>query len=154
MDFLVCAIYVYTHFIFRQILIFTFLPDFVFSTGIMIREATRLQSENNGSESDFESLSFYVIFVSLQAVTITQQGFLNGMIYSWTRGDTFHIISFSRSGLGSHGDLELPGDSSATKDGDSVEESATVHDWENETSRSLSVSPAPSRKTFSQYHHT
>lgn len=116
----------------------------------MIREAIQLQSQNH-SESDFESLSFYVIFVSLQSVSITQQGFLNAMVYSWTREELQHIVSFSRRLHRSGNDLDLSTDFAQDGDGSDErfcadEEKEEEEVWE--TSRSLSTSPALTKKTF------
>ena len=122
----------------------------------MIREATTLQSQDS-SESDFGSLSFYVIFVSLHAVSITQQGFITAMVYSWTHEDMQHIVSFSRSGHRAGSDLEVSVDS--TRDGDSGELCASGDEEEEEEevweiSKSLSASPALSKKTFvGRSHH-
>ena len=57
----------------------------------MVWEITKLESkEMINTTSDIRSSSFetfYSIFAILQAISITQQGFLNAIVYSWTRDD-------------------------------------------------------------------
>ena len=65
----------------------------------MIRESIAIQeTEPISSTSDFRTPpfeSFYIIFGALQAVSITQQGFLNAIVYGWTRETFVHVMAFS-----------------------------------------------------------
>ena len=65
----------------------------------MSREIIAIQeTEPISSTSDFRTPpfeSFYIIFGALQAVSITQQGFLNAIVYGWTRETFVHVMAFS-----------------------------------------------------------
>ena len=67
----------------------------------MVREIVKLRAhETISPKSDIRSSSFetfYIIFATLQAVSVTQQGFLNAIVYGWTREDFVHIMSMTRS---------------------------------------------------------
>ena len=60
----------------------------------------RVLSHRNSSEmnSDFNSPTFepfYIAFATLQSLTITQQGFLNAIVYGWTRDDFINTVATS-----------------------------------------------------------
>ena len=70
----------------------------------MIREIIDIRrgEEILADSSDFTSSSFepfYITFATLQAVSITQQGFLNAIVYGWTREDFLHTMAFHRSSV-------------------------------------------------------
>ena len=73
--------------------------DFVLAVGIMIREIIEIQKkEQISSTVDFGTPpfeTFYIICATLQAVSITQQGFLNAIVYGWTREEFVHIMAIS-----------------------------------------------------------
>ena len=65
----------------------------------MVREIIEIQRrEQISSTSDFGTPpfeSFYITFGTLQAVSITQQGFLNAIVYGWTREEFVHIMAIT-----------------------------------------------------------
>ena len=61
--------------------------------GHEIDKLRRKETLEEGEDLSFEA--FYKVFATLQAVSITTQGFLNAIVYSWTREDFLHIMAIS-----------------------------------------------------------
>lgn len=68
----------------------------------MIHELVMLsKGDKPENDSDFSSASFepfYITCATLQSLSITQQGFLNAIVYGWTRDDFLHIMAIGRGG--------------------------------------------------------
>lgn len=65
----------------------------------MVHEIEKLRKQETlemGKTLSFEK--FYMVFATLQAVSITQQGFLNAIVYGWTREDFIHTLAMSGGG--------------------------------------------------------
>ena len=68
----------------------------------MIREIIEIQRKEQ--KIDFSSPAFetfYIIIATLQAISITQQGFFYAIVYGWTREDFLHIMTISTHARGS-----------------------------------------------------
>lgn len=153
-----------------------FFVDFIFSFGVMVLEITKLESKEMmiNTTSDIRSSTFetfYIIFAILQAISITQQGFLNAIVYSWTRDDVFHVMTMQGDSSGQQNMLIR---SRGTTDGSSVsnddhnifnsveyekeEEAKKEEEWEQgkgvedvtlyEYSKSQTVTPTLTHKLF------
>ena len=94
---------------------------------------------NKGDEpdddSDFSSASFepfYITCATLQSLSITQQGFLNALVYGWTRDDFLNIMAVGRDGTLSSftGSQDTPRDDTWVihSDEDGCDETVTTDD--------------------------
>ena len=80
--------------------------DFIFTIGVMAHEIDKLRTQETlekGKGLSFKA--FYTVFATLQALSITQQGFLNAIVYGWTRENFLHIMAFS-GGSSSFGNVQ------------------------------------------------
>ncbi|CAI8054987.1 hypothetical protein GBAR_LOCUS30006 [Geodia barretti] len=80
--------------------------NFIFTIGVMAHEIDKLRTQETlekGKGLSFKA--FYMVFATLQALSITQQGFLNAIVYGWTRENFLHIMAFS-GGSSSFGNVQ------------------------------------------------
>ena len=131
--------------------------DFVFTFGVMVHEIIRLQTKEAAElEEELSFETFYEIFAILQAVSITQQGFLNAIVYGWTREDFLHIMAISGSSnqsalhqlLFSHtgGDSGELDATWALQEGGEEEEKEEEEKWS--PSQTQSITPVLSHKLY------
>ena len=79
-----------------QVTSLSHVSDFIFTIGVMAHEIDKLRTKETLEEGKGLSFkAFYMVFATLQALSITQQGFLNAIVYGWTREDFLHIMAFS-----------------------------------------------------------
>ena len=126
----------------------------------MVHEIVNLQmKEEVQSEGDVDSMSFkffYVLFATLQALSITQQGLLNAIVYGWTREDFLHIMAVS--GGSTQGTLHRlmftqAGDRAGNSEMEDTwvlqeEEEEEERDEELSPSQTQSLTPALSHKVY------
>jgi hypothetical protein len=89
-----------------QVTSLSHVSDFIFTIGVMAHEIDKLRTKDTLEEGKGLSFkAFYMVFATLQALSITQQGFLNAIVYGWTREDFLHIMAFS-GGSSSFGNVQ------------------------------------------------
>jgi hypothetical protein len=73
------------------------LSDLILCVELMFFDVMKLVKEENQSpavnENETRAQKIYYITLCLQSVTITQQGFLNAIVYGWTREDFLSIMA-------------------------------------------------------------
>lgn len=72
-----------------------------------------------------------IVMFLLQSLTITQQGFLNAIVYGWTREDFLNLVGLKSSSKQLHDDTEL-------SDSD-TEEEEVMEGGEEQTTRKQST---------------